>query len=29
MKGTIGFDKKSKRYYVAWYHESLKKTVRL
>jgi len=29
MKGTIGFDKKSKRYYVAWYHESLKKTVKL
>jgi len=25
MKGTVGFDKKSERYYVAWYHEPIKK----
>ena len=29
MKGTIGFDRKSERYYVAWYHEPLRRTVKL
>jgi integrase len=29
MKGTVGFDRKSERYYVAWYHEPLRRTLKL
>jgi len=29
MKGAVGFDKRSRRYYVAWYHEPIKSTVKL
>ena len=29
MKGSVGYDKKSGRHYVAWYHEPIKKTVKL